>query len=241
MTLREDGNPTEHVIISDEGEYSHFVIYISSVTAVKTVLYKANQYEDGNDEIYIIPKYGKKYQKMLEATYGYTFNLQSVDTGAEAPLMDIVSAETACDSEEDCVGIIRWTNRHRKTFFSLQSFKSAVGLNTMYNLDEETADYVQFKKMSLVYRGKDITDTAADCEVIQSRQSTYPMVTFEKEYNIPVKNIDFSSVTDEATGAIIIGGGVWTKCWKKLSAAASRAGAGRPRVGVGMLGLLRWR
>ena len=218
LTLREDGNPTEHVIISDEGEYSHFVIYISSVTAVKTVLYKANQYEDGNDEIYIIPKYGKKYQKILEATYGYTFNLQSVDTGAEAPLMDIVSAETACDSEEDCVGIIRWTNRHRKTFFSLQSFKSAVGSNTMYNLEEETVDYVQFKKMSLVYRGKDITDTAADCEVIRSRQSTYPMVTFEKEYNIPVKNIDFSSVTDEATGAIIIGGGVWTKCWKKLSA-----------------------
>jgi len=218
VTLRQEESNTEHTIIDSAGEYSHFVIYVSSVTAVKTVLYKANQYENGNDNIFIIPKYGVKYQKMIDATSGYTFNPLSVDTGSDEPLMDIVSSATACDAEEDCVGIVRWTNRNRKTWFSLQSFKSAVGAATMYPLDEETADYVQFRKMSLVYQGKDGSDTAADCEVIRSRQSTYPMIQYDYNYNIPVKNIDFSSVTDAETGGIIIGSGVWSRCWTKLEA-----------------------
>jgi hypothetical protein len=218
LTLRQDESSTEHLVIDSIGEYSHFVIYVSSVTAVKTVHYKANQYENGNDNIFIIPKYGVKYQKMIDPTTGYTFNPLSVDTGSDEPLMDIVSSATACDAEEDCVGIIRWTNRNRKTWFSLQSFKSAVGAATMHPLDEETADYVQFRKMSLVYQGKDGSDTAADCEVIRSRQSTYPMIQYDYNYNIPVKNIDFSSVTDAETGGIIIGAGVWSRCWTKLSA-----------------------
>ena len=218
VTLRQDESSTEHTIIDSAGEYRMFVIYVSSVTAVKTVLYKANQYENGNDNIFIIPKYGVNYQRMIDPTTGYTFNPLSVDTGADEPLMDMVSSQTACDAEEDCVGIIRWTNRNRKTWFSLQSFKSAVGAATMYPLDEETAEYVQFRKMSLVYQGKDASDTAADCEVVASRQATYPMIQYNYDYNIPVKNIDFSSVTDTETGGIIIGAGVWSRCWTKLSA-----------------------
>ena len=41
VTLRQEESSTEHTIIDSAGEYSHFVIYVSSVTAVKTVLYKA--------------------------------------------------------------------------------------------------------------------------------------------------------------------------------------------------------
>jgi len=223
VTLRQDESSTEHTIIDSAGEYRMFVIYVSSVTAVKTVLYKANQYENGNDNIFIIPKYGVNYQRMIDPTTGYTFNPLSVDTGADEPLMDMVSSQTACDAEEDCVGIIRWTNRNRKTWFSLQSFKSAVGAATMYPLDEETAEYVQFRKMSLVYQGKDGADTSADCEVVASRQATYPMIQYNYDYNIPVKNIDFSSVTDTETGGIIIGAGVWSRCWTKLSATSKLA------------------
>jgi hypothetical protein len=221
VSLSKDGSEKKEVFVNATGEYSHFVIKISSKTAVRTVIYNANQYQEGHHNIFIVPKYGVKYQKMIKENGVKTkwfYQPSSVDfpLGVNGILMDLISSTTACDAEEDCVGVIRWTKRYRNTWFSLQSFKSAVGTANMYKINNNTHDYVLFQKMSLVYQGKDGSDTAAECEVIKSGQPTYPNIIYNYDYNIPVKKINFpTSLSDPLTGSIIIGEGVWSRCWTK--------------------------
>ena len=128
-----------------------------------------------------------KYQKMLDLTTGYTFNIPQVDTAQyrdpytvhhdHDTLMDISSAKTACDSEEDCVGIIGWEYRNRNTLFSLQSYKSAVGTATMYKLEEEIVEYVRFEKMSIVCPGFTFTPPNQDAlDIITNQIQRSPSV-----------------------------------------------------------------
>lgn len=202
----------EFTIVESNGEYKYFSLILGNGN-VKVKLYQAQYFQLNSDKLWLAPTYGTKYRLGEMEPGGFVFNPVSPDTQEEIPLLYLDGAEYACDIEEDCIGLVRWKTLYRKTFFSLYTLKSVVGLSKLYRMDTDNWDF--FEKMSLFYKGKNSTDVSATCAVIKARQSKYPTVSFETTYDIPVSHVDISSAIDEESGAIEIGNGIWTNCWEK--------------------------
>jgi len=205
----------EFEIINESGEYQYFSIVLGNGN-VKVKLYHSHHFtlsQLQSEVLWLAPAYGTKYRMANIEQGGYVFNIISQDTDEEIPLLHLEAAEYACDKEEDCTGIVRWRELTRKTMYSLYTFKTAVGQNRLYPLDNQPFDF--YNKMSLFYKGNEGMDTS--CLPIEARQSHYPMVSFDTTYDIPVSHVDISSAIDEETGAIEIGNGIWTNCWDRMT------------------------
>lgn len=201
-------------IIDQQGEYKHFSIIIGK-NQVKAKLYKAQYFHfEHGAPIWIAPNYGTKYRLATVEPGGYAFTPLSPDTREEMSLLHRDAAEYECDIEEDCIGIIRWETLNGNTLFSLYTFKT-VSAKMQTISATMTSDFDYYGKMSFFYKGKDSTDPSATCSLIVSRQSKYPMVSFDTVYDIPILNVDLTSTTDAETGAVEIGSGLWTNCWEK--------------------------
>jgi hypothetical protein len=109
----------------------------------------------------------------------------------------------------------------RGTFFSLYTLKNVIGSRILYPINgeiEKQTEFIYLQKMSLFYKGKDTAELTATCSVVQARQNYYPMVNYTTSYNIPVTDINFTSVVESQTKAVEIGNGIWSNCWEKQDA-----------------------
>ena len=212
--ILEDFTGHERRIVEQNGELKHFVLIIDN-KSVKVQLYNAKEYMDGTDQLWMAPSYGVKYRHILQELEGYSFQVRSTDTGLDTPLMGVKEAEHACDIEEDCMGLVRWKDLHKETYFSLYTLKSTVGDSIMYPMSVEEVDFDFYQKMSLFYKGKEDSGTVTACTVVGPRQSKYPRVSLKTTYNIAVTDVIVQQQRDIETQSVPVGNGVWTNCWER--------------------------
>ena len=220
LELVEEYTLTKHPVLETSGSYRRFVLLIDG-NSVRIKLYKMMEYENSLAESWLAPIYGEKYRISDKVNVGYSFNVPSEDTGIDTQIFVLGEAEYACDIEEDCSGIIQWTSMTRGTFFSLYTLKNVIGSRILYPISDEIekqTDFIYLHKMSLFYKGKDAAELTATCSVVQARQTYYPMVNYTTSYNIPVTDINFTSVVESQTKAVEIVNGIWTNCWEKQDA-----------------------
>lgn len=208
----------KHTVLQTSGSYKRFVLLIDG-NSVRVRLYKMKEYDDNSQsQSWLVPIYGKKYRISDKVKTGYAFNVPSDDTGIDTPILILEQAEYACDIQEDCSGIIQWEAITRGTLFSLYTYKNVVGSSILYPISDEIGkqnDFIYLHKMSMFYKGKNEADLTSTCAVIKARQASYPMVNYSTTYNIPVTDINFTSVVEPQTKAVEIGNGIWTNCWEK--------------------------
>jgi hypothetical protein len=169
-----------------------------------------------DNSVWLAPNYIKKYQEILHAEQnGRYFLITSEDTGDERKYKSADFAEYDCDLEPECIGLIRWDEIYQETLYSLFTDKTILNGWGLHTIDSETPSHTYLKKMSFYYRGR--SNPVDTCEKVMPGQSKYPTVAYKEYFNIPIKDIDLSSALDEETGAVEVGDGVWTKCWKKVN------------------------
>ena len=73
--------------------------------------------------------------------------------------------------------------------------------------------------MSLIYQGLEKKSNHRDskCSVVKPGLSRYPTVSFDEDYDVPIKDVDISLARDTDTSAVIIGDGYWSKCWERTN------------------------
>ena len=217
ISILEESTGMLFPIVTQEAEFKHFTLTIRSNVLSKQVnvkLYYAEEYRTGTDNLplFLAPQYGVKYRRVLRELEGYSFNIKSADTGFDTPLLSVQEAEYACDSEEDCMGIVRWNFLQRDTYFSMYTLKSSVRGSIMYPMEEDDWDF--FEKMSLFYEGKNHSVSSMPCTVVSPRQAKYPRVNLKTTYNIPVTDV-IEEQPDTDTPTVLVGQGVWTNCWER--------------------------
>lgn len=163
-----------------------------------------------DDVMWIAPQYDVKYIRRAVVLSGHAFNAPSVDTRNARFLMRHLDAELECDEYEECDGIIRWDNVFGDTLYSMFTTVTMLDKHDLIPVNA-SANYVYFEKTNKVYTGRRVVD--APCTRIERGLAKYPTVDYVEEYNIPIQNADLRSVRDEETNAVIIGNGIWTKCW----------------------------
>ena len=170
---------------------------------------------DTSSSVFLAPRYDVNYETIIETLTGYHFLIPSDDTGYTRKLMTREVAESSCDAEPGCLGIIRWDilNIALETLYSLYTDINNLNgwnMNSMVSV----LPYTFIKKMSLVYQGRETID--GKCAVVEPGLSKYPKVVFREDYNIPIKDINISLAEDPETSAVIIGDGYWSKCWSNI-------------------------
>ena len=217
LELVEEYTRIRHPVLQVSGTYRRFVLLVDG-QSVRVKLYKMMEYDTSDSESWLTPTYGEKYRIADAVQVGHSFNVVSDDTGTDTPILLMGEAEYACDIQEDCSGIIQWSVMTRGTFFSLYTLKNVVGSSILYPISEEVAKQNEFTflhKMSFFYKGKNDAELTATCSVVKPRQASYPMVNYTTTYNVPVTDINFTSVVEPQTKAVEIGNGIWTNCWEK--------------------------
>ena len=163
------------------------------------------------EKLYMAPLFEEKYVKQIEnIDMGYIAN-------EDTPYLMWNRVEHSCDQHPTCLGIIQWDTPHKETLYSM--YFASDNINTkIYNVEPMPSQpYTFFKRMSLVYQGRDVE--TSKCNIISSKMSKFPSVTWDEVYDIPLENIDLSLVKDEdIPEAVIIGNGLWTRCWEKVDA-----------------------
>ena len=159
--------------------------------------------------LFVAPLFEEKYVKLVDVIDRYVLV-------QDLPYTERDLVEYACDMEPLCTGIVQWDEPFRENFFSLYSEVDKVGGFEAYDMPENAHTF--YKKMSLVYQGRD-TDTAK-CDTISSNRAQYPRIQYTETYDIPIEDIDLSLAKDDETPSVIIGSGLWTQCWTRVDAAS---------------------
>jgi hypothetical protein len=185
--------------------------------------------ESANTGLWIAPRYDVKYIQIREYMSGFFFLIPSEDTGNERTLMTLDAAEYDCDMEPDCLGLIQWDDiddmegqNGETTLYSLYTNIPNLNSWNTWRLSESSKGYLYLKKMSLVYQGRETTNSK--CSVVEPGLSKYPTVSFTEDYNIPIKNIDIRLAEDPETESVVIGDGYWSNCWHKMDAITTKIG-----------------
>lgn len=162
------------------------------------------------DTMWIAPQYDVKYIRRAVVLSGQVFNAPSEGTSATRALMRRIDAELECDEYVECNGIVRWDNVYLDTLYSMYTTVTVLDGHELVPINTSTT-YTYFEKTNNVYMGRNGAD--AKCARIERGLAKYPSIDYIEEYNIPIQDADLSSVRDEETDAVIIGSGIWTKCW----------------------------
>jgi len=170
----------------------------------KIKLYRTYSPMLGAGQIYLAPVFENNYMRILDENPTYTLV-------SETPSLHFDTIEYLCDLEPKCIGIIQWTVPFRENWFTMYSEVPVKGYEEFF-MNVET-QYVVYKKMSLVYQGRE-TPTS-NCDVVKPGLAKYPTVIYSETYDMPIDDIDLSLSTDVDTNSIIIGNGLWDNCWKR--------------------------
>ena len=166
---------------------------------------------------WVAPTYDVKYRVMYTPRNGSSFHVPSDDTGEDKPLLTRLEAERDCDAIPECEGILQLDAFTIDSWFSLYTTSSSIQYNNKeVSLKDNIESSIFLRKMSHIYKGKNSADE--ECAPVLARQSRYPSASYREYYNGPIKNIDLSSALDADTGAVIVGKGIWTNCWTRVSA-----------------------
>jgi hypothetical protein len=204
---------TEQIV----SETTHFqrIKMIIELNSLTIKFYPSVNIEGTDNSVWLSPNYIKKYQGTTNSEVGGRyFLIPSEDTGDERKYVSFDTAEYDCDLEPECTGLVQWDEMYQETLYSLYTDKTVLNGWDLYAIDSKTPGHIIKKKMSFYYRGR--SNPQDSCERVMPGQSRYPTVPYTEYYNIPIKDIDLDSALDEETGAVEIGDGVWTKCWKKI-------------------------
>jgi len=222
LTIRNNKDFDDFIILNRAGHFIRIELTIENAELTYNFYRSMVPAGTKGSTVWIAPSYTNKYTEIKEDMSGYVYLTRSEDTPDEPKLLTTRHmAENECDQQEECLGVIEW-----KTFKTFEDITKEPILYSLYAKIEETdssrvsgpleLEGTYFKKMSLVYQGKE--SMARECDVVRPGQSRYTMVTFTRHFNIPIKNIDITAAKDETTKAVIIGDGYWSKCWKKKAA-----------------------
>jgi len=202
-------------IVSENKYYKRVTLSIALNTLIIKLYPETRVVYDHNNDVWLAPNYIKNYQDIDDPHLsGRFFRIKSEDTGFERVYLTFKHAEYDCDMEPECDGIIQWDIIFEETYYSLYTEKSFVNNAKLRPLNSVTNKYTYLKKMSFYYRGKN--NGQDTCEKILPKQSKYPTIPYKEYYNTPIRDIDIDSVLDQETGSVVVGDGVWTKCWKKV-------------------------
>ena len=179
----------------------------------KIKLYRSFSPQSSEQQIFLAPLYENNYMRILDENPTYTLV-------SETPSLQFDVTEYLCDLQPNCLGIIQWSAPFRENWFTMYSEVPMEGFEEYYMNDY--AQYVAYKKMSLVYQGR--TTLTSTCNVVEPGLAKYPSVTYSETYDMPIDNIDLSLSTDEETESIIIGNGLWDNCWKRYKNITTKKG-----------------
>ena len=207
----------QSVVVVNENLFIQAVNFeIEGQTLITTVYPAVEPKADASSDVWLSPQYSQSYRRFFGGVSGSYFNVKSEDTENERTLLTRFEAEHECNLVPECLGILRWDSFFRETWFSLFTEDNVVRINnreqTLYSL-VDVPSYTFIQKMSLVYKGKSTDDS--DCVVVRAGETRYPRVNIEEEYNAPIASVDLTLATDEETGSIVVGNGLWTKCWTR--------------------------
>ena len=161
------------------------------------------------------PLFEEKYVKQIEnIDDGYIVNENN-------PYLNWKVVEYACDLQPLCLGIVQWETPHKETLYSMYFKTNALDSKELQVFDMPAEAHIYFKKMSLVYQGRDVE--TSKCNVISDKLSKFPSALWTQVYDIPLENIDLSLAKDEdVPQAVVIGNGLWTRCWEKVDAVSKQ-------------------
>lgn len=166
-------------------------------------------------KLYMAPLFEEKYVKQIEnIDDGYIVNENN-------PYLNWKVVEYACDLQPLCLGIVQWETPHKETLYSMYFKTNALDSKELQVFDMPAEAHIYFKKMSLVYQGRDVE--TSKCNVISDKLSKFPSALWTQVYDIPLENIDLSLAKDEdVPQAVVIGNGLWTRCWEKVDAVSKQ-------------------
>ena len=179
----------------------------------KIKLYRTYSPQSDSKQIFLAPLYENNYMRILDENPTYALVSQN-------PSLQFNATEYLCDLEPKCIGIIQWTVPFRENWFTMYSEVPVKGFEE-YFMNEYT-QYVAYKKMSLVYQGRELSTST--CNVVEPGLAKYPSVTYSETYDMPIDDIDLSLSTDVETDSIIIGNGLWDNCWKRYKDITTKKG-----------------
>lgn len=161
------------------------------------------------ERLFVAPMFEHKYVKLVDPLDGYVLV-------EDLPYLQLDTVEYACDMEPLCTGIIQWDEPFRENLYSLHSRVDNVDGFDSYKMPENMG--ILYAKMSLVYQGRDAGTGTSKCDTISGKRAKYPTVEFTETYDIPIEDIDLSLAKDDETPSIVIGKGLWTQCWERVTA-----------------------
>lgn len=157
--------------------------------------------------VLLAPKYDTKYREIREEMQGQAVvPIEGID---EIIISKFEKIEYICDITPTCHGILQWDQPFRESWFSMYT-TSYIADGISYAIPP---GYTYLKKMSLVYAGR--RTPLSNCEIVKSGMPQYPTVGYIEKYDVPIVNLDISLAKDEDTDSVVIGSGLWTKCWKR--------------------------
>ena len=211
-----DGN--QEFQVTKTGAWERVVLTITGTIRTLT-FYPVLQPETSQEVLYMAPNFHRNYIPMNIQHKAYYYPI-SADTGKVQVLTYLQNASRLCDLDNNCTGIIRWTNAsHDGSFFALS--------HELVTQTTKASAYF-YQKASYVYKGRH--HAHEHCAIIDATRSKFPPVTYTEVYDLPLQTTSLGNIRDHDfdnvdNGEIVVnvGSGVWEYCWKQQKVASKIA------------------